>query len=477
MSGGLRQLSLVAMLFAVVQPIDARADQVSCTDPGTNGWSFPEQRLRRAIDGRIMNGPDGVDRCLDFIKRECSSERAARAVRLVNEMKARVGQQRAEEQQRVEETRRRAAEQQAAQEARREEERRQRALEEERKVAEARQLAAEADNAAWNGADATGCRSPKTLDACEKVDEYIKTFPTGIHIDEANQCLRDAKPMLEHLQDQRDWESATAVFFGIGKDPRAVFAREFEAGGYRQIGFCKGSCPSKSKSLGVGEDGDEDFEPTVDARYIISYCRHPKTADACLPLKVYLANHPDGMHAQEVREVLNASAPQLAALEKKEQVRRKKEEHAEAAQETHGGDDDGDTKAKLVALERLMAKTPGSAAIVHDAASLTKRQCELQLRREKEGAQDVRECPPADMQQIGEVQGRTNERQCSRPRQLQLMEKEARLDRAIRANKLQFTQLGVRAWNLGQDFLNSYNEYVSLLTVCYCPGEDGKTCR
>jgi hypothetical protein len=70
----------------------------------------------------------------------------------------------------------------------------------EQKEKETQDAARQSDEFAWIATRSLGCKIPATLSACDKVQQYLATYPNGIHAAEARSILEQAKPKLEKLQ-------------------------------------------------------------------------------------------------------------------------------------------------------------------------------------------------------------------------------------------------------------------------------------
>lgn len=143
-------------------------------------------KLQNAIQNGNIDERDGASYYLGMIKSECSASNAARAEKLVEEARANI----------IKEQKRAAAEARSADSIRKEENR---IAEEKQRELEARREE-QADEDDWNNSDADGCRNPISISSCDALQAYLKAHPTGKHVDEASQCLKEAEPRLAALE-------------------------------------------------------------------------------------------------------------------------------------------------------------------------------------------------------------------------------------------------------------------------------------
>ena len=127
--------------------------------------------------------------------------------------------------------------------------------------AEKNRLAAEEANArveeetTWNAARVTGCELPISLTGCDAVRIYLAKYPEGAHVEEAKKAISAGEPQLLKLQkDENAWQQAG-----------------------------------------------------------VAACRSHSGTEPCLGVELYLAKYQAGLHADEARALLDASALPVSA--------------------------------------------------------------------------------------------------------------------------------------------------------------------
>ena len=74
----------------------------------------------------------------------------------------------------------------------------------------------------WVQARPIACRMPSRITACDAVQAYLAKYPSGKHVDDAQNALAAAKPKLEALQrDENAWSRAGADACSAHADPHA----------------------------------------------------------------------------------------------------------------------------------------------------------------------------------------------------------------------------------------------------------------
>ncbi len=119
--------------------------------------------------------------------------------------------------------------------------------------------------AAWQLAESNACRTSLDVSACDAQAAYLRRFPDGAHAAEARQWVDDAGGRRRVAADEAAWASL---------EPRA--------------------CRTPAKN-----------DPAV-------------IEEACAPIEQYLAEYPDGLHAEAARDALRPAKAILARLEEAE---------------------------------------------------------------------------------------------------------------------------------------------------------------
>ena len=140
------------------------------------------------------------------------------------------------------------------------------------------ELYAHREAAAWQLAESNACRTSLDATACDAQAAYVRQFPDGPHAAEARQWIEDASARRRVAADDAAWAQL---------DTRA--------------------CRTPAKN-----------DPTI-------------IEAACAPIEQYLAEHPDGLHAETARETLRPAKAILARLEVAEEQRRARAEAAASA--------------------------------------------------------------------------------------------------------------------------------------------------
>lgn len=130
------------------------------------------------------------------------------------------------------------------------------------------ELYAHREAAAWQLAESNTCRTSLDATACDAQAAYVSRFPEGTHVAEARQAIEDARARRRIAADDAAWALL---------DTRA--------------------CRTPAKN-----------DPTI-------------IEGACAPIERYLAEYPDGLHAETAREALRPSKAILARLEEAEERR------------------------------------------------------------------------------------------------------------------------------------------------------------
>lgn len=111
------------------------------------------------------------------------------------------------------------------------------------------------EDQAWRRAELEECRATLTIAACDGAESYVRLFPRGAHVREADEAIRSAAPKMHLLRDDAQWSKA-------------------------------------------------DREK----------CKRAETANACADVEGYAKAYPSGSHGDEARALLKGAAPRLALL-------------------------------------------------------------------------------------------------------------------------------------------------------------------
>jgi hypothetical protein len=215
-----------------------------------------DEGFRSALAARNFEpGPNGASILLGYIERDCSAQSISRARKLMSDTLAKMEREQTAERQRRE---RAAAEAKAAEERRQTQKR---IWEEKLRAEELRHLD-EVDQKAWDAVAQDVCRAATSLNACDSVKGYLAALPAGRHVQEAEQCLKDAEPQLSALRDEADW-------------------------------------------AGAG----------------VASCRRPSDSDACDGVATYIGRYPSGVHIAEAQRTMKAVSSKIARLKAQEEAR------------------------------------------------------------------------------------------------------------------------------------------------------------
>jgi len=135
-----------------------------------------------------------------------------------------------------------------------------------------KELYAHREAAAWQLAESSACRTSLDVTACDAQADYVSRFPDGAHAAEARQSIEDASARRRVAADDAAWAQL---------DTRA--------------------CRTPAKQ-----------DPTI-------------IEEACAPIERYLAEYPDGRHAETARDTLRPAQAILARLEEAEERRARAE--------------------------------------------------------------------------------------------------------------------------------------------------------
>jgi len=112
------------------------------------------------------------------------------------------------------------------------------------------------EEATWRAANVEGCRNPTTSGACVAVWQYIKTYPSGVHVAEGRQAWQVAESKIRELAEQEAW-----------------------------------------------------------SRVSLPACKGPTEATSCDAGKSYIDRFPNGPHAAEARAAVEAFTKKWQAIE------------------------------------------------------------------------------------------------------------------------------------------------------------------
>lgn len=74
------------------------------------------------------------------------------------------------------------------------------------------------EGAAWKDLYKEGCASPRSLDACDAVEGFLRRFPDGKHAQDARVLLAEAAPALQRRRDEAAWKEVDADACAKPKD-------------------------------------------------------------------------------------------------------------------------------------------------------------------------------------------------------------------------------------------------------------------
>ncbi|HQP34914.1 MAG TPA: hypothetical protein PLI95_07040 [Polyangiaceae bacterium] len=179
----------------------------------------------------------------------------------------------------------------------------------------------------WDAAGAGACAEPSLVNACDGVKGYLDDYPKGARAREARELLDKAEPQIAALKERAAWSAAN-----------------------------------------------------------VEMCRVPTAPTGCKGLESYLAEYPDGPHAEEAKAVLQGSAKAIAKLvakaEAEEKAERRKAEAAEKAERR---------KAEAAALaERRKQEAAERAERLKQEAAERRAQAEAAAEQRRQEAEERR---------------------------------------------------------------------------------------
>lgn len=118
------------------------------------------------------------------------------------------------------------------------------------------------DDQSWSEADPAGCMAAASLEACDRINAYLRDFADGMHSEEARDAKMLGEPRLKVLADHKAWREAD-----------------------------------------------------------VAACRKAQVPAACDGVEGYLNDFSGGIHLAEAKSILKSAGPRLAALRKQQEAK------------------------------------------------------------------------------------------------------------------------------------------------------------